>query len=357
MHSRIESVGIYIPQRKLTNPDLIKILAASGQETSNEWILERTGITQRRIAEEHETVESMAVEAAVDAVRRIKRKISPIEHILVATNSAKRMFPNVTGFVQAGLIKDCPDMIKHTAAGADPHAGCGGINVATMYADALIRAEFYETVLVIGVEKLSAITDYSDRATCVLFGDGASAYVVTKHKGKGGFMGHEARASGVSREIISCEEGTEKVTFFEAIKAVEEGRAPRRTVGRVLRMDGRGVYRYVETEWKQLLKNLQHNKKLNPEGITFSELAAISPHLANYRMFSVLDERDYPGFLKKCGLLENGKNDDFFNNSTASQGRRNRRFLESAKPEEYLLCFGYGAELCSCANLYKMPED
>lgn len=357
MRSRIESVGIYTPQRELTNPDLVRILAASGQETTDEWIVQRTGMTKRRIAEEHETVGTMAVEAARDALERLDRDVPPIEHVIVATNTAKRMFPNISSLVQAELIQSHPKMIDHAAAGSDPHAGCGGINISLMYGDGLISSGFYKTVLVIGAEKLSDVTDYSDRGTCVLFGDGASAYVLTRHDGDGGFIGHEARGNGADRELISCEEDREKVTFFEALNAVAEGRAPNRTRGRVLRMNGKAVYKYVEREWEQLLDGLPCNRKLDPDGlgITFDRLVAISPHLSNLRMFFGLDEK-YPGFLRKCGLNGSGENDNFYNNSTASQGRRVRGFSETARPGDYLLSDGYGAGLFSCANLYEMPE-
>ncbi|MBU0466459.1 MAG: hypothetical protein KKF39_02155 [Nanoarchaeota archaeon] len=356
MGSRIRSVGIYFPKRELGNFELERILAASGQETSNEWMIQRTGITKRRIARKDETPGTMAVQAARDALERLKRDIPPIGHIVVASNSAERMFPNIAGLVQDELIKSHSGMIDHNAAGSDPHAGCGGINIAVMYADALVSSGFYETVLAIGTEKLSAITDYSDRGTCVLFGDGAIAYAVTRNKGRGGFVGHEARGKGVDREVISCEENMEKVTFEEAVRAVEEVRAPVKTRGRVLLMDGRAVYKYVEKEWLQLIKGFKDNRKLNPNGIAFSELAFISPHLANLRMLTAL-ERGNPGFLRKCGLSSDGENEYFFNNSTASQGRRDRQFLKNARPGDHLLKFGYGAELCSCANLYQMPED
>jgi 3-oxoacyl-[acyl-carrier-protein] synthase-3 len=226
MGARIDSVGIYMPERRLSNHELVDILAASGEETSDDWIVKRTGMRERRIAVGDEGVESMALEAARDALDRLKREIPPIEHIVIATNSAERMFPNIAGFVQSGLKESHSDMIEERAAGFDLYGGCEGIGFAFIQADAMVQSGFYDTVLVIGSEKLSAITDYSDRGSCVLFGDGAAAYLISKNLGGGGFRGHEARGFGELREALSCENDQEKVDFEEAVLAVREGRAP-----------------------------------------------------------------------------------------------------------------------------------
>ncbi len=354
MGAIIKSVGIYSPERILTNYDLEKILAASGSETSNKWIIERTGITKRKIARTDESPETMAVAAARDALDRLTEDIPPIQHILIATNTGERRFPSQQGFVQKELIKSHPKMIDLNSSGSDAYTGCAGKNVSLMYADALTQSGFFKTVLVVGTEKLSSIVDYSDRGTCVLFGDGASAYIVTRNAGSGGFLGHMVRGNGIDREMITCEENAEKVTFEEAERAVREERAPVKSRGRVMLMDGRGVFKYVVNEWKELISGFSKNKKLNPYGVPFEKVTAISPHLANLRMLTALDEKN-PGFLKKCELNGNGENEHFCNTSTASQGRRDRLFLERAKSGDTLLNFGYGAGLISCANFYEMP--
>ncbi len=353
--SVIESVGIYTPSRILTNSDFEKILAASGQETSDEWIISRTGIRERHVAEPHETVGSMAYEAAKNTLD-MDRAISPIEHILIATNTHHQPFPNAAGEVQARIRESHPNLIEAHASGSDSYSGCTGVNMALMYADALVKSGQFGKVLVVGVDKLSDVTDYSDRSNCILFGDGASAYLIAQNKfGNGGFRGHMARGDGNLRKVIYCEEGAEKVTLVEALSAVSENRFAVKSRGRKLHMDGREVFKYVVEEWKNLIEGFKKNKKLNPDAIEFSDLAGISPHLANLRMFENIEKR-YPGFLERCALATEQDRTYFCNTSTASQGRRVRRFLQESHERDYLLAFGYGSGVHACANLYQRPR-
>lgn len=353
--SVIERVGIYTPSRVLTNSDFEKILAASGQQTSDEWITTRTGMKIRHVAEPHETVGSMAYEAVVDALNGANG-ISPIEHILVATNTHHRPFPNAAGEVQVRLRESHPHLSEVHAAGSDSYSGCTGVNMALMYADSLVNSEHFGTVLVVGVDKLSDVTDYGDRSNCILFGDGASAYIVTKNRfGNGGFRGHIARGDAKSREVIYCEEGAEKVTLEEALMAVAQRRATVKSRGRKLHMDGKEVFKYVVEEWRNLISGFNRNSRLNPDYIDFSMVSAISPHLANLRMFETI-EKKHPGFLERCALATEEDRAYFCNTSTASQGRRVKRFLEESREGDYLLAFGYGSGLHACANLYQKPR-
>ena len=351
----MQSVGVYTPERELTNADFEKILAVSGQETSDEWITSRTGMKKRHVAEENETIGSMAVEAARDALSRVG-EISPIEHIIIATNTHHQPFPNAAGYVQAELRKSHPHLIDSNAAGSDSYSGCTGVNMALMYADSLINSGQFGTVLAAGVDKLTDVTDYSDRSNCILFGDGASVYILTKNNfGNGGFKGHMARGDGSARGLIYCAENEEKVNLYEALAAVREGRSAVKSRGRKIHLDGQEVFKYVVSEWKLLIEKFKEIKKLNPDGIDFEDILAISPHLANLRMFENL-EKKYPGFLEKCALATEQDREYFCNTSTASQGRRVRRFLEESLPGDYLLQFGYGSGVNACANLYQKPK-
>ena len=354
MGSIIPAVGTYTPARVLTNHDFEKILAASGQETSDEWIFSRTGMKKRHVAETHETVGSMAYEAAKEALNRAEN-ISPIEHILIATNTHHQPFPNSAGYVQARLRETHPDLINSNAAGSDTYSGCTGVNMALMYADSFVKSGQFRTVLVVGVDKLSDVTDYSDRSNCILFGDGASAYVVTENIfGNGGFSGHMARGDGTGREFIYCAENYEKVSLEEALLAIAENRPAVKSRGRKLHMDGKKVFEYVVSEWKSLIEGFKDNRQLNPEGIEFGDVSAINPHLANLRMFERI-EKKYPGFLEKCALATEEDREYFCNTSTASQGRRFRTFLRESPGGDYLLAFGYGSGLHACGNLYRKP--
>ncbi len=351
MGAVIRAIGTYFPERILTNQELERILAASGEETNDDWIVQRTGIRKRRIAAESETVGTMAVEAAKDAIKRIGTDIPPIEHIILATNTSERNIPNSSSFVQAEVRRGHPKGIDEKASFQDVIAGCGGINFALFQADAFIRSDFYKTILVIGSDKLSSVNDYSDRRICVLFGDGASAYVLSGTDDKAGFMGHYARGNGLQRGLIENRE-EEKVTFAEAVRAVDEGRRPAKIRGHKINLDGQAVFKYVGREWEHIIEGFRDNKGLNPEGVDFEQVNWASPHLANLRNFQLIEGK-HPGFLKKCGLDNEDDIIDFCNTSTASQGSRSRQFLESANSGEYLLMFGYGAGLNSCANLYK----
>ncbi len=354
MGSIIQSVGLYSPPRVLTNSDLEKILALSGQETSDQWIVQRTGIHKRNVAGVDETVGSMAVKVTQDALSRSDLDIPPIEHVIFATNTNDQPFPNVAGYVCAEVHGSNPSKILEGASGIDLYGGCGGINFALMNADSLIRSGQFETVLVIGAEKLSGVTDYSDRQTCILFGDGASAYLLTRNPQdlEFGFMGHFPMGDGTKRGLIECV-SSEKVTLDDALSALERNASPIRTSGKVLKMDGRRVFTYVTGIWKDLLNGLEVNSKLNPKGLKFDDLFGIAGYLANLRCFENID-REFPKFLKKCGLTDplDIKN-FFFNTSTASQGRRVRQLLDAAPQGDYILMFGYGAGLEACANLYR----
>ncbi len=353
MGSIIPAVGTYLPRRILTNYDLEKIVHACGGETSDEWIVDKTGFRERLVAEENETVEEMMVAASLDAINRLRHKVAPIEHIIVATNTAEQPFPNVSGQIQNCLRIQKPDFIDPNASFADPYAGCSGVNIAMMYADSLIKSGQFRSVLVVAGEKLTSVTDYADRTTCILFGDAASAYYLTRHAGSGGFHGHSARGDGSQRDLISCPT-KEKVTLYDALRAIEAGGIPKRTVGRTLVMDGPKVLVYVHKEWDNLIKNLKGNKTLNPMGLDFVDIDTISPHTYNLRGFERLEKR-YPGFLKKC-RLNNGFPQFICNTSTASQGKIDQDFVENAKSGEIKLNHGYGAGLVSCANLYEQPD-
>lgn len=158
--------GSFAPKRVLTNHDLEKMV-----QTSDEWIVERTGIMERRIAENGTASSDLAVEAAKKALKAAKVRASELDLILVATVTPDMLFPATACIVQ--------DKLKARKAVAfDISAACSGFIFALATADAFIRCGFYRRVLVIGAETLSKITDWTDRNTCVLFGDGAGAVVL-----------------------------------------------------------------------------------------------------------------------------------------------------------------------------------
>ena len=166
----IVGTGSYVPEKVLTNDDLSRMV-----DTSDEWITTRTGIKERRIAAKDETTSDMATKAALKAIEQAKIKASDIDLILVATATPDMVFPATACFVQTKIG-------AKKAACLDVSAACAGFLFALEIAQQFITSHTYETVLVIGAEKLTSITNWTDRNTCVLFGDGAGAAIL-RHRG------------------------------------------------------------------------------------------------------------------------------------------------------------------------------
>src|SRR5438093_3487287 len=166
----IVGTGSYVPEKVLTNADLSRMV-----DTSDEWITTRTGIKERRIAARDEYTSDMATKAALNAIEQAKISPNEINLILVATATPGMLFPATACFVQKkiGAVN---------AACLDVSAACAGFLFALEIAQQFIRSHTYDTVLVIGADKLTSITNWTDRNTCVLFGDGAGAAIL-KHRG------------------------------------------------------------------------------------------------------------------------------------------------------------------------------
>lgn len=170
-YSRITGTGSYLPPRRLTNAELAAELATKGVETSDEWIVERTGIRARHFAAPDVSSSDLAVKAARHALEAAGRQASDIDLIIVATSTPDMVFPSAACIVQNKLgIAGCPAF--------DVQAVCSGFVYALTVADALIKTGSATRALVIGAEVFSRILDFSDRTTCVLFGDGAGAVVL-----------------------------------------------------------------------------------------------------------------------------------------------------------------------------------
>ena len=164
--SRIAGTGAYVPERVMTNAELEKLV-----DTSDEWIQERTGIKQRRVAAEGEAASDMAVQAARRALEAAGLSATDLDMIVVGTISADMPLPACAAFVQQKL--GCPGIPAFDVA-----AACAGFVYALSIGDQFIRSGAHQRVLVIGVELLSRVLNWNDRATCVLFGDGAGAAVL-----------------------------------------------------------------------------------------------------------------------------------------------------------------------------------
>jgi 3-oxoacyl-[acyl-carrier-protein] synthase III len=187
-YSRITGTGSFLPPRRVTNADLTAELAAKGIETSDEWIVERTGIRARHFAAPEVSSSDLAIEAARNAIDAAGIEASEIDLIIVATSTPDMVFPSVACMVQYKLgIAGCPAF--------DVQAVCSGFVYALTVADAMIKTGTATKALVIGAEVFSRILDFSDRTTCVLFGDGAGA-VVLEASSTPGILSSDLHADG-----------------------------------------------------------------------------------------------------------------------------------------------------------------
>lgn len=193
-YSRITGTGSYLPPRRLTNADLAAELAVNGVETSDEWIVERTGIKARHFAAPDVCSSDLAVEAARQAMQAANVEASTIDLIIVATSTPDMVFPSVACIVQQKLgVGGCPAF--------DVQAVCSGFVYALTVADAMIKTGSAKRALVIGSEVFSRILDFSDRNTCVLFGDGAGA-VVLEASDEPGLLASDLHADGKYVDIL-----------------------------------------------------------------------------------------------------------------------------------------------------------
>jgi 3-oxoacyl-[acyl-carrier-protein] synthase-3 len=260
MRSVVLGVGSALPKRRVTNEELAREV-----DTSDEWIVERTGIRSRYIAGDDETTSSLAVDAARAALAHAGVEARDIDLIVLATATPDQTFPSSATKVQATLgINDC--------IAFDVHAVCTGFLYALSVADSMLRGGNARKALVIGAETFSRILDWEDRATCVLFGDGAGALVLSAEETDGGILATKLHADGRHNDLLF----------------VDGGPSTTGTVGK-LRMKGREVFRHAVVNLAGVL-----NEVLESAGLTAEEVDWVVPHQANAR---ILDAT-----AKKLGL-------------------------------------------------------
>ncbi|WP_413375188.1 ketoacyl-ACP synthase III [Paenibacillus taichungensis] len=260
--STITAMGTYVPDRILSNADLEKLV-----DTSDEWIVQRTGMRERRIAADDQFVSDLATKAVEDMMRRYNVSVEDVDMILVATSTPEYSFPSTASRVQANL------KIPHTGV-LDLNAACAGFTYGLQLADSLVTSGMYHKVLVIGAETLSKITDYTDRTTCVLFGDGAGAFLVERAAGKGDFM---AAISGTS--------GEGGIHLYKSGLSSEMNGVPLEGEG-CLVQNGREIYKWAVRTIPEQLSGLIAKAEMKPEQIDW-----FVPHSANLRMIEAVCER------------------------------------------------------------------
>jgi len=251
----IAGVGSYLPERVMTNADLARMV-----DTSDEWIFERTGIRERHIAAEGEFTSHLALKAAERAMAAAGTKASELDLIVLATATPDNTFPATATKVQAEL-----GMTRGMAF--DVQAVCSGFIYALAVADNFIRLGQAQTALVIGAETFSRILDWTDRGTCVLFGDGAGAMVL---------KGAPGAVNGHGRGILSTHLHSDGRHYD--MLYVDGGPSATRTVGH-LRMHGREVFRHAVVNLAEVV-----GEALSANGLTPADVDWIVPHQANRRI-------------------------------------------------------------------------
>lgn len=255
IRSQVAGVGAYLPSRVVTNAEL-----ATKLETSDEWIRERTGIRERRIAADGELTSDLAIAASQEALRAAGMTAGGIDLIVLATATPDETFPATATTVQARLG------ITRGAA-FDIQAVCSGFVYAVATADNFIKAGQAKNVLVIGAETFSRILDWNDRTTAVLFGDGAGALILTAGQGRG-----DAKDRGVlSTHLFS--DGRHHDLLY-----VDGGPSKTMTTG-YLRMEGREVFRHAVANMSDAI-----DLALRTNGLSASDVDWFVPHQANQRI-------------------------------------------------------------------------
>lgn len=253
-------IGSGIPQGVMTNHDF----AAIGIETSHEWIVERTGIVERRIARgPEESTAGMAATAARTAMQRAGVQADELDVIVLSTASPDRLLPSTAVDLQAELGAT-------RAAAFDLSAACSGWLYGLTVAEGLIMSGAAETALVVGSEKMSSIIDWSDRATCVLFGDGAGAAVLRRSTDGRGILSSYLRSDGTLADLLYRPDGGARRPFDEAVLAER---------GQYVHMAGREVFKHAVRSMADAV-----DRALDGAGLAADDIDLLIPHQANLRI-------------------------------------------------------------------------
>jgi 3-oxoacyl-[acyl-carrier-protein] synthase-3 len=265
IRARIVSTGSYVPESVITNHDLEQIV-----ETSDEWIMERTGIRQRRIADASQAASDLAYEAAQGALKHAHLKPKDIDLIIVATCTPDMPFPSTACILQDRLG------IKHAAA-FDINAACSGFVYGLHVASSLIKTEAHKRILLVGAEVLSKVTDWQDRTTCILFGDGAGAVIIEGTKEKRGILSTHIQSDGSLGDLIMLPGGGSRYTCSREsiLKKLH-----------FIKMKGNETFKVAVRTLAELAARTLEENKLDP-----SQLSLLIPHQANLRIIQATAKR------------------------------------------------------------------
>jgi 3-oxoacyl-[acyl-carrier-protein] synthase-3 len=263
--TKIVSTGSYLPEKVLTNFDLEKMV-----ETSDQWITERTGIKERRIANGNQAASDLACNASKVALDRAALKAEDIDLIIAASVTGDMPFPSTACILQDKLG-------ARKAAAFDVNAACSGFLYGLYVADSFIRSGMHKKILVVGTEVLSKITDWKDRTTCILFGDGAGAVIVEPTIEDRGILSMSVNSDGSMWDLLHLPAGGSKIP------------ASRESVDNKLhfiKMRGNETFKFAVRALEDLVIRILEENKLDP-----SQISLLIPHQANLRIIQATADR------------------------------------------------------------------
>lgn len=319
----ITGIGISVPDKVLTNLDLEKMV-----ETSDEWITTRTGIKERRIASNDVAASDLSTEAAIEAINMSGIKPEEIDLIVVCTVTPDMMFPITAAIVQKNIG-------AVNAAGFDLSAGCTGFIYGVTVADQFIKSGLYKNILVVGCDILSRITNFEDRNTCVLFGDGAGAVVISRTEDEG-LINEYIKSDGSGLEYLTLPAGGSRMPA--SAKSIEEGL-------HFTHMNGAEVFKFAVKAMPEAV-----NQVLDKSGLNISDIDYMVPHQANIRIIeSAIKRLHFP--MDRVGISI----DRFGNMSSASIPVTLYEVYKNGKikKNDKIVMVGFGAGLTYGALLIK----
>ncbi len=265
IHARITGTGSYAPKKIITNQDLEKLV-----DTSDEWITERTGIKERRIAEKGQTTSDLAYEASRKALKSAGLAAQDLDLILVATMTPDMILPSSSCVLQEKIG-------AKKAAAFDIYAACSGFIYGLSVANAFIKSELYKNILLVGAEVLSRFTDWEDRTTCILFGDGAGAVVIQRQTGRHGILSTHLHSDGALGDLIRVPAGgAQHPASHDTIR--------RRM--HFIKMKGNETFKAAVRSLEGVVQEALDHNAVKPEAIDF-----LVPHQANLRIIQAMAQR------------------------------------------------------------------
>lgn len=317
--ARITAIGSYVPKKRLTNEDLEKLV-----ETNDEWIVQRTGIKERRIAGKEEFTSDLSYKAARNLMERYNKSLDDVDMVIVCTLTPDFKTPSVASLVQAKLG------IKNAGA-IDLNAACAGFTYGLHIANGLITSGLHQKILVIGAETLSKVTDYQDRSTCILFGDGGGAVLVELDEKHPAFLSSYLGSEGEKGKSLYCSNLSARMFEEELVKNDK------------IVQNGREVYKWAVTTVPKGMKRVMDNCS-----ISLSDIDWFVPHSANLRMIESICEKTNVPIKKALYSLV-----DYGNTSSATIPLSLDKAVQEGKikDEHKLLLYGFGGGLAHAGLL------